>query len=54
MQKIKRILGSILAVCILFTSVESCVVGAFAAEFSKIGGWNESVYIEWTDTSPKS
>lgn len=54
MQKIKRILGSILAVCILFTSVESCVVGAFAAEFSKIGGWNESVYIEWTDTNPES
>ena len=50
----KKALSGILATAMLFSSVAIAPVTVQAAGFTTVGGWNESLYAEWTDSNPDS
>lgn len=43
---LKKIAASILSTAMIFSSIVFVPTSVFAADFSKVGGWNESIYAE--------
>lgn len=43
---LKKIAASILSTAVIFTSIAFVPTNVLAADFSKVGGWNESIYAE--------
>lgn len=54
-KNFRKVLSSALAATMLLSSVVFAPVDVMAAaNFSKVGGWYETLYAEWTDSNPDS
>lgn len=47
----KKIIGTVMTAVMLISSFSSFTVNG-ATSFLKVGGWNESLYAQWTDSQP--